>query len=237
MKKQFITVCALTLFAGLSAINAQSSISTLRVRDLIDPNHSGNYDRNHVMDSKKETVEGSPYLTTKYDYGNIAGVDQLIMMRYNAYADEIEIQDGETKTYILPKKEEFSNINFKSLNYKLRLVNYTDAKDATVYGYLAEVAAVNGVSLFRRDHILLQAQKEAANSYDSDRPAKYIKGKPDFYLEQKDKKIIPFPKNKKGLQELYPSQKEAINTFFKENDYSFKDEKDLIKIAEFTSKF
>jgi len=230
MKKKFISAIGITLLAGISTVNAQT---TLRVRDIIDPNHSGTYDRNRIMDGKKSLIEGTPYANAKYEAGSIAGVQDLLMMRYNAVADEIEIQDNDEKTYILPKKEEFNLVDFKMTKIKYRLLNYINPKDQSVFGYLAELGNANGAALLKRENIKLQEGTEAANSYDMDRPAKYIKGKPDFYLQQKDKKVIPFPKSKKALQDLYPAQKDAINAFFKANDYSFKEENDMKAITNF----
>ena len=89
MKKNLITLFALTLFAGISAYAQQSP--SLRVRDILDPTHSSTYDRNKIMDGKKESIEGSPYLTQKFDYGNIAGVDQLIMMRNALYESQVQL--------------------------------------------------------------------------------------------------------------------------------------------------
>ncbi|TBX70039.1 hypothetical protein EZL74_04645 [Flavobacterium silvisoli] len=79
------------------------------------------------------------------------------------------------------------------------------------------------------------AEKLAANAYESDRPASYVKAEDAFYFKNRDKEIIEFPSNKKGLLKLFPEKKMEIEIFIKQNKTDFKKEEDLIKLIEFLS--
>lgn len=45
------------------------------------------------------------------------------------------------------------------------------------------------------------------------------------------------PKNKKELQDLFPSKKEEIATYLKKNNFSLKEEKSIIEMVKFISNF
>ncbi|PWA06830.1 hypothetical protein [Flavobacterium psychrotolerans] len=211
-------------------------VSAQRIADKIDPNFSGALYRNGSLNSTyHEKTEGSPYLNEKFNYAEVSGIDQKLMVRYNAESDQIEVQIETNDVLILTKDDKFNLISINLGLTKMKLLNYKNLKGEDVYGYLVVLFDKNEVSLLRRDKIILQKEKQPKNSYDVYSPAKLVKANEEYYLETKDKKIIPMPQNKKQLLELYPEQKEAIIPFLKNNDLSFKTESDLIKITQFLS--
>lgn len=178
-------------------------------------------------------IKGTPYVFETFMLGKILGDNEDLMMRYNAVTDEVEIQKTENNNVTLLKDNQFSAILMNFGKYKLRLLNYKTHKNEGVYGYLVEVFNANDFSLLRRDKIILEAEKVAKTSFEPNYPAKFVKAKNEFYIEKKDKSVLPMPKNKKELEAIFPNQKEAIEAFFKNNNYSFKEEQDLIEISKF----
>ena len=197
---------------------------------------AGQATRNGVFDTKKyNDTEGTPYIFKEFMLTEIVGFDQKLMMRYNAEADEIEFKKNETETIILSKEELFNTVIMNFGKYKLRLLNYKTTKGEGIYGYLAEVTIAKDISLLRRDKIILEEARQPKTTFESYIPAKLVKAKSDYYLELKDKSIIAMPSSKKELIAIYPNKKEAITTYLKENNFSCKDENDLIKITEYIS--
>lgn len=229
MKKIFFTLAlGLTLFSA----TAQNQIM-----DLVSPTNSDLFRNKVVNTNKYSKVLGTPYINEKFSLAKISGVQEFALVRYNAEADEFDIDNGENKIYTLPKNNEYTTISFKNGLQKYRLLDYKDSRGKSVNGYLAERINKNGISLLKREKIILVQGKEAANTYATTTQDKLVKSSDEYYLEQKNKEIIEFPSSKKKLINLYPEKKEAITTFLKENDLSFGNETDLVKITEFISAF
>lgn len=226
MKKIIITLTF--TFLALNA-NAQG------VFDRISEGSTGILLRNNALDKKDANISGIPYLDDKFFYSEISGVQEKVLTRYNAATDEIEIKkDDENKEFLLPKTPEFNTVNSKFGKYILKLVDYTTPKGESINGYLVELWTNEKSSFFRRDRIKLEEGREG-NGYTGYTPPKYTKAAEEYYIQLKDKEIVVFPKNKKALTELFKDKKSEIDTFLKANKLSFKDEKDMIKIAEFAS--
>ena len=62
-----------------------------------------------------------------------------------------------------------------------------------------------------------------------------MRGNDEYYLKLKDNSIVPFPKNKKGVLDLFPTQKQAIEDFIKANKTSFSTESSMMQLAQFIS--
>lgn len=191
--------------------------------------------RNNAIDKKDANISGTPYFDDKFHYSEISGVPEKVLSRYNAATDEVEIQkDGDTKEFLLPKAVEYSTINSKFGKYILKLVDYKTPKGESINGYLVEMWTDGTSSFFRRDRIKLEEGREG-NGYTGYTPPKYTKADAEYYFQLKGKEIVAFPKNKKGLIAIFKDKKTEIETFLKSNDLSFKDEKDMAKIAEFAA--
>ncbi|WP_310377942.1 hypothetical protein [Flavobacterium sp.] len=193
------------------------------------------FDVNPVVKNYRD-IKGSPYIFDTFILGKIIGINQELMLRYNAFSDEIEIQKNETENDALLKDNLFDVVLINFEKYKLRLLNYINSKGEAVYGYLVELSNQNEVSLLRRDKIILENEKVPKTTFEPYYPAKFTKLKSEFYIETKDKRIIQMPKNKKELETLFPMKKEEITNHLKNSSFSLKDEKSLIEISKFIAK-
>lgn len=184
-----------------------------------------------VVNEKK--VDGSPYINEEFTPSEIVGIPYNFNMRYNAYADEVEVEKAKGEIYALKKDNEFKTILIDKGKYKLQLVNYWISSKKEVYGYLVELITTKGIGLYRRDKMNLIAGKEAITSFDIAVAPKLVRSKDRYYLKQKENNIIEFPENKKQLIQLFPSFQKEISNFINEKDSNFKSEEDVIKLIEF----
>lgn len=222
MKTKFISVVLLLL--GVYTANSQQLMSVL------DPSGTSALDRNR-LDNKKKNILGTPYDVDKYMPAKISGVNETAMVRYNAYSDNIEVE-VEDKSYTLPKKDEYNQITFIGTNTTISLKSYTDSKGINTYSYLYEIANNTKSKVFLKKQVILTPEKEPISSYDSYVPAKYNKAIDEYYFEINDQ-IKFMPKSKKDLIAMFPNKKSEIQAYLKQNKVSFKDESDIIKLAEF----
>lgn len=208
---------------------ANLGFSQARIFDRLDPSNSGNL---MVNNERYEKVQGFPYVTQTFMLGYIGISKQNLLFRYNNEADNIEVKFDEEKVYILTKEEKFSSVLIGQNNYVL--LNYTNLNGEPVYGYLIEKNK-GAVSLMKRERIIIKKEKKVETSYDTYEPPKFVRGNDEYYLKLKDNSIVPFPKNKKGVLDLFPNQKQAIEDFIKTNKTSFSNELSMIQLAQFIS--
>lgn len=206
------------------------NFSQLRLSDFFDTTIAKDMAVNNAKRYNK--ITGSPYILTTFINGTVGDNKQPFLLRYNAESDFIELKFDEENTYVIPKESKFQNITIGINNYKL--TSYTDLKGQFVTGYLIE-KSVGVISFLKREKIVIKPEKIAQTSYDTYEPAKFIRGNDEYYLKLKDNSIVAFPKNKKGILELFPSQKQAIEDFIKTNKTSFSNESNLIQLTQFIS--
>jgi hypothetical protein len=221
MKTKFISAFLLLL---VHTVNSQQLMSVL------DPSGTSALDRNR-LENKKKNIAGTPFDDEKYMPAKISGVNEVAMIRYNAYVDQIEVE-VEGATYNLPKKDEYNQIVFVGSNKTISLKSYTDSKGVNTYGYLYEIASGTKSKVYLKKIVILTPEKEPISSYDSYVPAKYNSGNDEYYFELNGQ-IKFMPKGKKDLIALFPNKKSEIQSFLKQNKISFKDESDIIKLSEF----
>lgn len=221
MKTKFIIAFLLLL---VHTANSQQLMSVL------DPSGTSTLDRNR-LENKKKNIAGTPFEDEKYMPARISGVNEVAMIRYNAYADQIEVE-VEGATYNLPKKDEYNEIVFVGSNKTISLKSYSDSKGVNTYGYLYEIASGKKSKVYLKKIVILTPEKEPISSYDSYVPAKYNSGNDEYYFELNGQ-IKFMPKGKKDLIALFPNKKSEIQSFLKQNKISFKEESDIIKLSEF----
>ena len=193
-------------------------------------NQVSEYRKGYLNDRK---IDGSPYVIETFTPSEIVGIQHTFNMRYNAYADEIEVEKSANEIYALKKESEFNTILINRGAYKLRLVNYWSTTKKESNGYLVEIASGNEITLFRRDKIELLPGKEAMTSFEITTQPKLIRMKARYFIGIKNNPIIAFPENKKQLINSFPNFKDQITNFIKLNDLDFDNETDLSKIALF----
>ena len=87
----------------------------------------------------------------------------------------------------------------------------------------------------KRERIIIKKEKKVESSYDTYEPPKFVRGNDEFYLKLNDNSVVAFPKNKKGILELFPDQKQAIDDFIKTNKTSFTNEQSMTQLVQFIS--
>lgn len=183
--------------------------------------------------SKYTNAIGTPYLFEKFYKAQIKNVPELVMVRYNAETDAMEVEVNEDdQPMVLPKNETYQEVVIQMNNMRFMLLNYKDAKGSEMFGYLIETKTAKEAVLYKKEKTILIPEKQPTTSYDTYSPPKLEKIAPEFFL-QYNGAIVSFPKNKKMLLELIPGKKSEIETYLKDNKISFKAEEDLSKLTEF----
>lgn len=223
MKKLIVALTLLAVSFGYAQTRGQYDIA------------SGIGGRGQVFDfgkkaNARENVNGSPYFVDTYLPVKISNYEnETILVRYNAADDEMEFKKDD-QLYYVPKSEDLI-VKFINSGKEYHYASYTDKGNATS-GYLVLLSENEKISLFKREQIKFVPAKEAANSYDTGRPAEYKKSNDSFFIKINGT-IENFPKNKKELIKKFSHKEKEVAEFLKANKISFSKEADLITLTKF----
>ncbi len=179
---------------------------------------------------KADTV-GTQYYNPNFLPAKI-GEGSVTLIRYNAYNDQIEFQNGD-KVQGLPaeKGKTITTIDGKT---SYTYTDYTTDQGESYTGYLISVASYPALKIYARQKMLYQPESEPSNGYESTRPATYKKTALKYYIGIKDNPIVYLSPKKKELIKLFPGKEAQISEYAKNNKISDKDE-DMVKLADFLS--
>src|SRR5690606_8308750 len=223
MKKVVLAFTLLAISFGYAQTRGGYDISNVGSGQVFDLGRKAN---------AKENVNGSPYFVETYLPVKLSNFEnENILVRYNAADDEMEFNKG-GQVYYVPKSDDLK-IKFLNSGKEYHYTSYTDKGNATS-GYLILLSENEKVSLFKREQIKFVPAKEAANSYDTGRPAEYKKADDAFFIEVNGT-IENFPKNKKELIRKFSHKEKEVAEFLKANKISFSKEADLITLTKFLS--
>ncbi len=176
-------------------------------------------------------IEGSPYVNSSFLPGNIFQGDNLVMkntmIRYNAYADEIEInQTGEKEKY-------GSLIKAANMYAKIGLATYVFVPfEGSVErgGYFEVVTDGKNFDLYKKIKSTYNAPRKSTSSYDRDVPASFTKTT-TYYLVDAGGTFYELPSSKSKILNVMAKKKDEASTYIKKNNLNLDNEKDLAKLV------
>jgi len=226
--KKISIVCV--VFLSYFSVNAQFNGFNMKY-EVLDPSTAGKIFHNPL----KETVhpQGDPYVNVHFQWAKIERVNQKALMRFNAYAEEFEFISPKGDTLVLDKLADFSPIEFTDTQSKYVLNTYTLHNGKNSTGYLKELFVEGQFTLYSKDNVTYYEGKEAKTTLETARPAKYAKAKESYFFKKEKVGVFEFPTHKKQLINLFPSQKEALEAYFKSESIDFDFPADRIKIIHF----
>ncbi|MAB56155.1 MAG: hypothetical protein CL527_02265 [Aequorivita sp.] len=232
MKKLIFTASLVLMTVSLFAQSGQSAYTSVYDR-TIDLNQKAL--AFGLAEAQFNAIKYQAYTNPNFLQGKIFQDDQLIRdnvpMRYNAYADEIEIKKNisdETYSALLKSPDIFVRI----LNdiYVFIPLNGSNEKG----GYFKILNDGKTYDLYKKDKAEFRQARKAQTSYQQDTPPSFVM-QTTYYLV-KDGNFLEMPNSKSRILKMMDSKKSEMKKYIKENDIDLDKEADLIKtIAYFDS--
>ena len=226
MKKSLLIFSLLSIIS-FSEINAQNGVMQTR-KNVVLFDH---VNRNNLMLDYVDVYEGTPYNNPNFLIGNIFIKNELtapnISLRYNIYADEIEVKedpnDDEADSKALTKSPD---IHVTILNDKFVYIAKTEGLPTG--GYFLEMQKGKNVMLYKKLIKKYYPEKKAKTSFERDIPASF-KDKPIYYIMTKDGKMNELPSSKSKIIKMLSGFEKGIKSYIKTNKINVAEEKGLIK--------
>ena len=187
------------------------------------------YIRNESLGNNQlpQNVEGSPYYDENFRSGQIRIGDTAYaaLLRYNAFTDEIEMQEGGQVRELF--KRDYISARIGDTEYAIRTY---DDKGGQRQGYF-RILTQGKAELLLRMTKDLQEGREATTSYGKDQPPRFTETS-DYYLVSEGKAARKVRLRKKELQESFPEKWGELEAYGKQNGLDLKTERDVIRLVQ-----
>lgn len=171
-------------------------------------------------------VIGSPYYNDSFLQGTVfLNKDDYsnAMLRYNIFQDCFEME-ASGKVNILSKDP---SVSYQIGSEEFKRFGFDDREK-----YMVIIYDSKKVSLLHNFYKTYQAPKEATNSYDSDRPAKY--SDKDMYCISFDgKKAVELEKSNKKVIAQFPKHNKELKAYTSENKLKLRKIEDVITLSKY----
>lgn len=188
-----------------------------------------------LTEAEFETIKDEAYTNTNFILGNIYQEDQLIKsgvpMRFNAYADEIELkQSPSDKSYSALVKD--PSIFVKMGNEIYVHIPYKDSNEKG--GYFNVLHDGTTYDLYKKTKASFREGQKAKTTYTRDIPPSFEKTTTYYLVE--DGRFLEMPDSKNKILKMMDSRSSEMKEFLKKNNLDLRNEADLTKvIAHFDS--
>lgn len=226
-KYQKLKMKRFKLFFWIAALTSLSAAAQIQQT----PVHSGG-NQIYTISEEKLSTQGSMYYNEKYMPAKITGSEDIVLVRYNAYLDQFEINNPQAQTETVLNKETGKDIVFSGSGDTYSYVQYKDDKDEVVNGYL-KLVSDSPVKIYKTEKIYLQQGKPTKNSYQSATPPVLKHSDVDFYILLPGSTQATFFDGKKDFAKLIPGKEKEVLDYIKTNKLDLEKDADLQKLATF----
>lgn len=226
MKKLILT--GMILFAGISSFSQS--------RDIGFDIHSRTIDINQkslafgLTEAEFEAIKNDAYANADFIPGTIYQDNKPIKtgvpMRYNAYADEVEMKASNGAESALIKDP---NIYVKMGDQFYVLVPFEGSNEKG--GYFNVMHEGERFSLYKKVKAVFREAKVAESTYARDTPPSFAKTTTYYLIDNGT--FYQLPNRKAQIQKVFDKSQKEMKDFIKDNKLDLSKESDLIRATEY----
>lgn len=181
-------------------------------------------------------VVGSPYLYEEFVPAKVNDIDQTLFVRFNVYDNSIEFKGDDGKIYAMPKSNDYVIELLNGSNKVYETQAYDGDRNEMGNTFFEKVYSDDGFGLYLKETIVFIPVKMAKNSFETNKPAKFKKGKADFYFQQladDTPTLLKLPKREKQFLKIFDEHSAAVKEFIKKEGLDLEETTDLIRFLKF----
>lgn len=189
-----------------------------------------------TFDLTDNTIQGSAYIQDNFMPAKLSLPDgtKIFKLRYNAYSDEIEIENQGGNPNALNKNIDNLLIVFVSDDKTYEAIDYIDDKGNINKGYFVHVTSSdNDYQLLMKETVIFIDKKPAKTGYDKTKPAQLKRLDDTYYVSLDNNPAVELPSNKKNLSKVFPEHSKEVLEFIKDNRIKTTKKEDLIKLINY----
>ncbi len=188
------------------------------------------------LEKSYANASGTRYLNKEFIPAKINALKDIKMVRFNAVENTIEVKQKDER--IMTLSDDYSYIvELKDGSNRIyETLPYINEFGHTANTFFEQQYADSNCILYLKETIKFVPESAAGNSFVDATPARFIKGKSDFYvtnLEGTSSKLALIPKKKKKMKKLFKDRTDEVSKFMKKENLSLDNKGDLVKILNF----
>lgn len=185
-----------------------------------------------LTEAEFEAIKGEAYANSNFIPGNIYQGEEVVShnvpLRYNAYADEIEVKKNMTdEDYGALAKSPDIYVNMLNDIY----VYVTNERFPDKSGYFNVLLEGDRYSLYKKVVSTFSPRQEPKSTYDRGAPASFNKTT-TYYLVD-DGSFYQMPSTRSKIMRMMGDKRKDVQNFVKENKLDVRNETDLVKVIEY----
>lgn len=181
-----------------------------------------------------EPATGTQYFIENFNAARVDDTKELILARYNAYSDEMELKVDDNNIMVLdPKENTIVRLTNNMAMYKF--TKYTNEDGVASQNYLVVVSETPNVTIYKRERVELQPEQHPTGGYQRYKAANYKKLDPEYYIQFNGGPVVFMSDKKKDVYSLIPGKEKEIKEYVKENRIDPSNDNDLKKLGAYLS--
>ena len=189
----------------------------------------------YSFDLSDKSIKGSAYIQKSFMPAKLSLSDNKIYnLKYNAYSDEIEIQNEGQKPGALNKNIDNLLIVFALGNKTYEAIDYVNDEGKTSRGYFVHINNANSKhQLLIKETIQFVDRKPAKTGYDKTKPAQFKRLEDRYFITNGNEAAVEFPKKKKDFSKIFPDNYGDILNYMKKNKIKTSKKEDLLQLTNY----
>lgn len=183
--------------------------------------------------AESESAQGSQYYIELFNPAKIDDSNEITLVRYNAYSDEMELKIHDEVVVLEPKEGMMVRLVNNLANYTFS--QYLNKDGVASQNYLIVVSDNPNLKIFKRERIYLQPEQQPQGGYEKYKAPMYKKQDPEYYIQMNNGDIHYMSDRKKDIINLISGKEKEMKSFMKENRIKVSDDKDLQLLGSFMS--
>lgn len=183
----------------------------------------------YTRKAESEKATGTQYFNENFTLAQINADKTPVLVRYNAYTDELEVKVNDEIRILQPSSEVV--VQPTNAKYSYEYVQYINKEKVETQTYLMLISDNPNLKIYKKESVYLQPEQHPTGGYQKYKAPAYKKRDAEYYIKIKDGSVVYFEADKTGVMSLFPEKKNEIKDFMKENKISPSDEDDLPKLG------
>ena len=176
-----------------------------------------------------EAATGTQYYIETFSPAKIDNANDVTLVRYNAYSDEMELKINDVINVLQPKDNQLITLTNGKATYQY--VQYLTDDNVEKQNYLVIITNTPKFKVFKKERITLIPEQQPQGGYQKYKAPQYKKLNPEYYVQVNDGKVVSTSTKKKDIIKLFPGNEKQVEQYIKENKLNTSDEADLTKLG------
>lgn len=177
--------------------------------------------------SEIPNLVGTNYINEQFSEANLTDFDQTIMVRFDAYSNEMEGNVDGSVNYL--KKTLGTKVSFLDPEKVYQIFNFQEGNESKL-GYFVVINEGDKGTLLEQEKVEFEEEVIAKTNFDKYKPPTFSLQKSKYFLGDKKNFATELPRKTKDFFKLFGANANQIESYAKANKLGVKKGEDLIKI-------